>query len=140
MSGTLLRFVRFVDRCVRTRSGAELGIHELSILGNIDRGAALPSVLARTLQIDPARITRTVDHLVSLGYVERGADPSDRRRSPLALTDHGRERLRSGRHAVMEAVASITERLAPEKEDFLFEVLDDVRDVLEDLGSGFRSS
>src|SRR5271165_2400959 len=100
MAGTLVRSLRFIDERVRRTAADELGVSELGVMGQIERGVDLPSALARTLRIDPSKVTRIVDHLVGNGYVERGADPHDRRRCPLKLTVEGAARLEVGRAAV----------------------------------------
>jgi len=47
------------------------------------------SELSRKLKYDPATLVQTVDTLEREGLVKRGHDPKDRRRTPLALTEHG---------------------------------------------------
>src|SRR3954447_17943584 len=94
-AGTLLRLVRTIDQQLRTTSARDdaLSITELGVLGQIDRGIDLPSQVARSLRIDPARVTHLTDRLVEQGYITRDADPRDRRRWRLQLTVGGGERL-----------------------------------------------
>jgi len=47
------------------------------------------SELSRKMHLDPATLVPVVDALERHGYVQRGKDPSDRRRTPLLLTDEG---------------------------------------------------
>jgi DNA-binding MarR family transcriptional regulator len=47
--------------------------------------------LSRRLQVDPALATRNIRKLTALGYVEKDADPSDRRLNYIRLTPRGRE-------------------------------------------------
>jgi DNA-binding MarR family transcriptional regulator len=51
------------------------------------------SELSRRMYIDPATLVPVVDALERQGYVQRGKDPSDRRRNPLSLTESGAELL-----------------------------------------------
>jgi DNA-binding MarR family transcriptional regulator len=51
------------------------------------------SELSRKMHFDPATLVPVVDALERHGYVRRGKDPSDRRRSPLLLTEEGAELL-----------------------------------------------
>jgi DNA-binding MarR family transcriptional regulator len=51
------------------------------------------SELSRKMHIDPATLVPVVDALERHGYVQRGKDPNDRRRSPLVLTEDGAELL-----------------------------------------------
>ena len=47
------------------------------------------SELSRRMNLDPATLVPVVDALERRGYVQRGRDPNDRRRSPLTLTIAG---------------------------------------------------
>src|SRR5947209_19062295 len=95
---TYVRLVRLLEQQTRSELNEEpLTLTEMGVLGQIERGQTLPSMIARALALDPARVTRITDHLFALGYVQREADPEDRRRCPLRLTAEGTERLERGR-------------------------------------------
>ncbi|MBK9714121.1 MAG: MarR family transcriptional regulator [Kouleothrix sp.] len=47
------------------------------------------SELSRKMTLAPATLVPAVDALERHGFVERGRDPKDRRRTPLALTEQG---------------------------------------------------
>jgi DNA-binding MarR family transcriptional regulator len=47
------------------------------------------SELSRVFALDPSTLVPAVDALVRKGYLERNADPKDRRRAPLCLTETG---------------------------------------------------
>lgn len=49
--------------------------------------------LSRSMMLEPATLVPMVDSLERHGLIRRGSDPSDRRRTPLELTDAGREQL-----------------------------------------------
>ena len=49
------------------------------------------SELSRRMLLAPATLVPAVDGLERQGFLTRGHDPSDRRRTPLALTDRGGE-------------------------------------------------
>jgi DNA-binding MarR family transcriptional regulator len=51
------------------------------------------SELSRKMHLDPATLVPVVDALERHGYVQRGKDASDRRRTPLLLTDEGADLL-----------------------------------------------
>lgn len=55
-------------------------------------GPQRSSALAANACIDPSTVSRQVSQLVSLGLVERRADPDDGRASLLAATDQGQAR------------------------------------------------
>ena len=133
---TYIRLVRLLEQ--QTRSDADdapLTLTEMGVLGQIDRGHTLPSMIARAMALDPARVTRITDHLFALGYVQREADPEDRRRCPLRLTDAGAARLERGRRQFSTTMAGILHGLTEEERaalrvgtDGLARVLDEARE------------
>ena len=56
-------------------------------------------------------VSRSVDALVRVGLIERSADPDNRRRLAMRLTEHGRNVLQQPSES--GALASALERLAP---------------------------
>ncbi len=56
-------------------------------------------------------VSRSVDALVRVGLIERSADPENRRRLAMRLTEHGRNVLKQPSES--GALASALERLAP---------------------------
>ena len=109
----------------------DLGITEVSVLGSIDRGIALPSAISRDLHLDPGRVTRIVDLLVRLDYVQRGYDLEDRRRCPLSLTPTGWASLNTARRSIAGAIESIVDQLLSQDRQGLVDGLEAVRGVLE---------
>lgn len=89
---------------------------EMSALVRIDRGGpATNSDLARLEQISPQSMNATLAGLERRGLVGRAADPADRRRVVLELTDAGREAVRSRRAARRRQIAEALARLDPEE-------------------------
>jgi DNA-binding MarR family transcriptional regulator len=77
------------------------------------------SELSRKMHIDPATLVPVVDALERHGYVQRGKDPADRRRSPLLLTEGGAELLArvpvfDRSDALVSAIDSLGEQQARE--------------------------
>ena len=132
---TYIRLVRLLEQQTRSEmNGDSLTLTELGVLGQIDRGQTLPSMIARGMELDPARVTRITDHLFTLGYVQREADPDDRRRCPLRLTEQGAKRLERGRLHFSATMAEILSGLTDEElaalrvgTEGLTRVLDEVR-------------
>jgi DNA-binding MarR family transcriptional regulator len=86
----LPRFQRWAATAVQaSRGGQDLSLRQLAVLYLVREGAASPSELARQLRVAPAVVTGLLDRLEQRGYLRRLADPSDRRRLRLALTDAG---------------------------------------------------
>lgn len=76
--------------------------------------AAEPAMLnevAKAVGRGAPAVSRSVDGLVRGGFVERTADPGNRRRLALRLTPAGKERLQSG-NAASDALLAKLERLA----------------------------
>ena len=75
---------------VFARRAAHLGITgaQGKVLLRLTRNPGLRQVeLADILDIEPITLTRMIDRLEEAGYVERAADPADRRAWRLQLTD-----------------------------------------------------
>ncbi|WNG22119.1 MarR family transcriptional regulator [Cystobacter fuscus] len=67
----------------------ELSLRQLTMLYAIRQGISSPRLLARRLLVTPAVITGLLDRLERRGYVRREADPDDRRRLRMVLTEAG---------------------------------------------------
>ena len=127
-AGTLVRLVRALDQQLRAATGPDpLTTTELGVLGQIDHGVDLPSLLARTLRLDPARVTHVADRLVARGYIVRAVDPRDRRCWRLHLTPLGRQRLEEGRADVRTAMEALLDGLTEEERTGLLRGLEGVR-------------
>ena len=127
-AGTLVRLVRALDQQLRAATGPDsLTTTELGVLGQIDHGVDLPSLLARTLRLDPARVTHVADRLVARGYIVRAVDPRDRRCWRLHLTPLGRQRLEEGRADVRAAMEALLGGLTEEERTGLLRGLEGVR-------------
>jgi DNA-binding MarR family transcriptional regulator len=69
--------------------------------------------VAALLGVTPSTVTSVVDGLVARGLVERSADPGDRRRVVLSLTELGRRTVSTGDEVVGAALDRLLARLAP---------------------------
>jgi DNA-binding MarR family transcriptional regulator len=82
-----------------------------------------PSVLAEALHIAPRSATEVADALEERGWVQRAADPTDRRATTLTLTDAGHDllgRIDDVRHEASERVLDV---LPPARRRTLHEIL-----------------
>lgn len=87
------------------------------LLGGIRRfGGSVGSVgdVARDFGVSKQAASKLIDTLVIRGYVERGADPEDRRRLTLELTDRGREAADIGWAASDRIDRELEESVGPE--------------------------
>ena len=93
--GRILRLSRFLQRQEEQVANA-FGINasEYRILCALRRAGEPcrlpPGELVASLLVTSGAITKRIDRLEQLGYVERQADPSDRRAQLIELTDSGR--------------------------------------------------
>jgi DNA-binding MarR family transcriptional regulator len=75
-------------------AGHGLQIGEFDVLAALRRNGEpfvmKPTDLARVLMLSPAGMTSRIDRLEAAGWIERRADPDDRRSSLVKLTDDGR--------------------------------------------------
>src|SRR5579884_1457344 len=71
------------------------------------RGAVRFTELAQALWLDKSTVTRQVNTLENLGFVERTPDPSDGRAALVGLTDAGRDILNRSRQARREGMSEL---------------------------------
>jgi DNA-binding MarR family transcriptional regulator len=82
----------------RLRAEHRFPLSQGAVLGRLDReGAQSVSDLAHAERVRPQSMAQTVADLESDGLVERRADPDDRRRALVELTEKGREALAADR-------------------------------------------
>lgn len=118
--GILLR-IPFQEVVRRVGSGlAEAGFADVrpahtAVFQHIDAEGSRLTDLAERAQITKQSMGYLVDYLEQRGYLERRADPSDRRASLIHLTERGWAQI----HAALEVIASLeaewTQTLGPQR-------------------------
>lgn len=83
--------------------------------------------LAEALDVEPITLTRLLDRMEEGGWVERQADPTDRRARLLFLTDKARDALAPMRLVVDEIYAEAMAGLEPAEREQLVHLLTRVR-------------
>lgn len=83
----------------------------LSALDEVER--ASQAELGRRLGIDPGDVVRLVGALEQEGWLERRADPADRRRNLVGITTAGRRRLRTLDAVIAEIQDELLAPLTP---------------------------
>lgn len=73
--------------------GSEITALQYRVLRQLEQGRYTIKELSQTLMVEPATLVPVIDTLERHGFVRRERDPHDRRRTPLALTEVGVERL-----------------------------------------------
>lgn len=94
-------------------SGVELNFSQFLALKRLgEDGPMAPGELARILNYNPGALTRLLDKLEQLGYLQRVPDPTDRRALRLELTPAGRRihtrMIACGNAAAERAFAKVT--------------------------------
>ncbi len=87
--------------------------------------------LSRTLGVPFSTATRTVDWLVENGYVQRLADPEDRRVVRVELTEAGKELYRAMNHVLLESAEQFLHNFSLEERKELGRLLGKLVDNLE---------
>jgi DNA-binding MarR family transcriptional regulator len=107
------RFTALVQRYVADGASERLERARRAILGAVaaNEPATLNQVAAAVQRGAPA-VSRSVDSLVRAGLIERTADPGNRRRLAMRLTEAGRDALAQP-SASGGVLAAKLERLAP---------------------------
>ena len=97
-----------------------LSMGQLAILGALYRnGDQSVGELAAHERVQPPSMTRTVNHLVDGGYVERRSHPTDRRQVLVTLTEEGRAVLLADRARRDEWLSRRLAGLSAEERDAL---------------------
>jgi DNA-binding MarR family transcriptional regulator len=99
------------------------------VLEFLDDAGTPVSELARRAQITKQSMAELVAHLERHGYVERVADPGDRRARLVRATDRGREVYAIAREFVAETERAWTARLGKDR-------MRELRALLEELNAG----
>ena len=97
---------RSMDRDIQRQAGLALAEHHLLVVINesADRGIR-PTDLALASTLTKSGLTRAVDRLEGLGWIERRTCPSDGRGQLIALTARGRQKLRRAAPEFFRSVA-----------------------------------
>jgi DNA-binding MarR family transcriptional regulator len=100
-----------------------------NVMQFLDEDGTRVSVLAERAQITKQSMAELVEHLERLGYVERVADPSDRRAKLVRATPRGKLLYEIAREVIAEIEAEWTKRLGKAK-------MRQLRQLLEELNAG----
>lgn len=115
----LLRAARRAYGTVVIEALAEAGCDDMPrngsyVIGAIARAGAPLSEIINALGVSKQAAGQLVDTLVTRGYLARAADPDDRRRLTITLTERGLAAAEVIRHAVERVDASVLGLVGPE--------------------------
>ncbi len=99
----------------------ELTFTQLRLLMAIEHGRDQVGKLARGTGIAQPAISRTVDTVINMGYIQRSPHPDDRRQILLSLTAKGRDATDRVREKAAETYVAAIEALSPEDQQKLGE-------------------
>jgi DNA-binding MarR family transcriptional regulator len=118
----------------RLRAEHRFPLSHGSVLGRLDReGEQSVSDLAAKERVRPQSMAQTVSDLERDGYVERRADPGDRRRALVALTGSGRATLEQERRQREGWLAEALEaKLSPDEQRVIAEAVEILRRLADD--------
>jgi DNA-binding MarR family transcriptional regulator len=113
-SASLVALRTATSAAVRVRPvvahAARLSHSELVALEHLTTGPAGPAELARLLEVTTAASTGIVDRLEARGHVARMADPSDRRRTSVEITESGLAEVRALLMPMFQRLQALDER------------------------------
>ena len=117
----------------RLRAENRFPLSQAAVLGRLDRcGPSGVSDLALVERVRPQSMAQTVADLEADGFVTRRADPDDRRRALVELTDEGLTRLQADRAARDGWLApAIADKLSPADRDTLERAIELLRQLAE---------
>lgn len=95
---------------VLERAAGDLTLAQYRVLALVAAGDERASHLALRLAVGKPTVTAVVDGLVERGFLERQADPGDRRASRLVLTESGLEALDSAESEMARRVGALVDR------------------------------
>lgn len=112
--------VRMGRRMRRERGDESLSLHHLSALGAMQQ-LEEPTLarIAAAECVKPPSMVKTLQHLESLGYVERSDHPSDGRMVVFRISGKGDAMIAETRERRNRALAAAIERLDPAEREIL---------------------
>jgi DNA-binding MarR family transcriptional regulator len=110
----------------RMRAEHRFPLSHGAVLGRLDReGSRSIGTLAAAERIRPQSMTQTISDMEADGLIARRADPSDRRRTIVELTEQGRETLEADRrHREGWLAQAIEQDLSPAEQRLLADALE----------------
>lgn len=101
------RFQQWVGAAVQAnRREQDPSLRQLAVLYMVREGVASPVQIARRLRVSRAVVTGLLDRLEQRGLVRREADPTDRRRLRIALTEAGIVAAEAARRTLVRELAT----------------------------------
>jgi DNA-binding MarR family transcriptional regulator len=119
-----------LHRRIAARGHPDIRAPHGDVFAYLDAGGTRVSELARRAQITKQSMAELVEHLERHGYVERVADPADRRAKLVRATARGRAVYAVARDVIAEIECEWTALLGARKMRRLRELLQELNDKL----------
>ncbi len=101
-----------------------LTLQQFSLMGVLSRRGRVPmNALSKELRVTPPNITGVVDRLEAKGLVKRVADPADRRRKGIQMTERGTVQYEKVRTGYSGPLQESLDTLTPEEQEILVNLL-----------------
>jgi DNA-binding MarR family transcriptional regulator len=106
------------------------------VIREIDRHPGITvSALARTTGLAKSNVSKSVDVLVEMGFVEKRSDPLDQRLSPLYATDRAQAHFREMWSEVIKRLSNVITALSEDELDSIIASLQTLKEVIDKNGS-----
>ena len=119
LAGELRLACMRISRRVRYESTDVIAPHQFSVMCRLEKAPCTPGELAEIERVSAPSMTRTVNRLVEVGYVERASDPTDKRQVILTLTAEARQVLKDTRRKRDAWMSVRVGHLSPEEQAVL---------------------
>jgi DNA-binding MarR family transcriptional regulator len=93
----------------------------------------LTGEVAARMHITSGTVTSLLDNLERKGYVARSSDPDDRRRVLVDITPTAQLVLDGALPAIQQVARQLVDRIGPQRQQALLNILDDIRAAVADL-------
>ena len=111
---------------------ADLSVSQLKVMQLLaSHDAATPSELVRMTALSNASITSLIDKLEARGMVGRRKDPADRRKVVLALTETGRDVLKTAPNTLQDHFELLFSNLPDWERSMVVSALERVADIVD---------
>ncbi|MEU9130886.1 MarR family transcriptional regulator [Kitasatospora sp. NPDC048540] len=141
LTDVITRLRRALRSSIRTDYPWEsLPMAQVELLQTLAAAPLRVGELAERQRLAPNTVSGLIGKLLDAGFVDRQADPGDRRTARIALTEAGHRQLHDWRQAHERRLADALESLSPENRDAVMLALPGLEQLARSLTSGGGSS
>jgi MarR family transcriptional regulator, temperature-dependent positive regulator of motility len=130
---TFQMILQYVHRRLAQEGYDDVRPAHLAIFQHVRPEGSRIGELAQRCQLTNQSVGSLVDHLADRGYVERRADPTNRRATLVCLTDRGWAEMAACAHILAELEAKLNAAVGTSRLSTLRQHVADLQQVLEEL-------